>query len=138
MVTNMYYFIIGLVLIFVGLILSILHPRKWRLISNGFYIFGMALILFAIFGLNDPIEGIPTEIWNILEYFVVAGSFFGFFYMLKRDVRAEFDARLTLLDSNINNRFSDLKTDLNDKINNLKNDMQRDLSRIETLVGKKR
>lgn len=126
MVMNLDYFLIGFFLVAFGLVMSRLHPRKWRMTSNLLYIFGMALILFAIFGLNDPIEGIPTEIWTILEYFVVAGSFFGFFYMLKRDVRAEFDAQLILLENNINNRFSDLRTDLHDKIQSLRNDMQRD------------
>lgn len=113
---EVYYFILGLILIVIGSLASARHPRKWRTSSNILYVAGMVLILFAIFALNDPIEGIPPEISNLISYLVVAGTFYGFLYKIQRDIRTDFE----------------------DKLRDFKSDIHRDIDRIERILEKKK
>ena len=96
------------------------HPRKWKTQSNLLYIAGMGLILYAIFIQHDPIGGIPSEVWGIIQYFIIVGTFYGFMYKIERDMRHEFDDKLNTL-----------KDDLNKRIRELKSDFQREIDKIE-------
>lgn len=125
MVIELYYFVLGLALIIIGSLVGAHHPRKWRAQSNILYVAGMVLMLFAIFVLKDPIEGIPTEVWTILSYIVVVGSFIGFLYKIEWNIRHEFD-----------DKIKTLKTDLVRQIDNLKSDIRRDIDRIERNMKK--
>jgi len=108
----MYYFILGIVLMVIGLWLSVRHPRKWRIQSNIAFIAGMVLILFATFTLRDPIEGIPNEIMVIIQIVVTFGGFYGFLYKIEHDLRNEFG----------------------EKLRDLKADIHRDIDRIERIL----
>jgi len=136
-VMKLEYFIIGLVLIAIGLLVSGRHPRKWRTQSNLLYIVGMVLILYAIFVLHDPIEGIPAEIWQILEFVTIVGVFYGFLYKIEWDIRREFDEKTKTVKDEIGKQIQELKTDFKDRIGDLKTDIHRDIDRIERKLEKK-
>ena len=133
MVREMNYFVLGVVLIIIGLLASGRHPRKWRIQSNILYIAGMVMMLFAIFVLHDPIEGISAEIWGILQYVAIVGTFYGFLYMIERDMRHEVDGKLEILRTDLSKKFENLRDD----IKTLKADLQRDTDRIERKLEKK-
>jgi len=125
LVIRLYYFIAGLVLILAGLIATRQHPKKWRLCSNLLYVAGMVTTFFAIFVLNDPIEGIPTDLWTLIEYLSIFLSFYGFLYKIERDMKADFKEKI-----------NDLKTDLNKTIDAMKQDIHRDIDKIENRIGR--
>jgi hypothetical protein len=120
MVNEMYYFIAGALLIIAGLLVNRQHPRKWRTQSNLLYVGGMALLFFALFVLHDPIEGIPTELWTIIEFFSIAVTFYGFMYKIERDMRTD-----------LNDKAAELKTDLTSKIDGLKQDFHREMDKLD-------
>lgn len=127
MVNEVDYFVAGIFLIVLGLVMSRIHPRKWRTISNLLYVAGMSLVIygFAIVH-DDPIASIPPNIWSILEYIIIVGSFYGFIYKIEWDMRHEFDAKLKTL-----------KEDLAKQIESLKNDIHRDIDRLERTLEKR-
>jgi hypothetical protein len=129
-----YYFIIGTFLIVVGLVMGRLHPRKWRMFSNFLYVSGMSLIILAIFGLGDPIEWIPSEIWSIIQYGIVVLSFYGFLYKIEKDMRVEFDDKIKTVREDFGKHIDNLRDD----IRNLRSDIQRDIDRIEKTLEKKK
>lgn len=111
-----------------------LHPRKWRMFSNFLYVSGMSLIILAIFGLGDPIEWIPSEIWSIIQYGIVVLSFYGFLYKIEKDMRVEFDDKIKTVREDFGKHIDNLRDD----IRNLRSDIQRDIDRIEKTLEKKK
>ena len=121
MVNEMYYFLFGIVVAIIGLFLGRMHPRKWRTISDILFVAGFSLVIFGLAILHDdPIIGIPTEVWSIIQYVIVVLSFYGFLYKIEWDMRHEFDAKLKTL-----------KEDLVKQLDNFKNDIHRDIDRLE-------
>jgi len=126
-VSEVYYFVAGIFLIVLGLVMSRTHPRKWRTISNLLYVAGMSLVIFGFAIVHDdPITSIPPDIWSILQYIIIVGSFYGFLYKIEWDMRHEFDGKLKTL-----------KEDLVKQIESLKNDIHRDIDRLERTLSKK-
>ena len=127
MVNEVYYFVAGIFLIALGLVMSRIHPRRWRTISNLLYVAGMSFVIFGFTIVHDdPITSIPPDIWSILQYIIIVGSFYGFLYKIEWDMRHEFDDKLKTL-----------KEDLIKQIESLKNDIHRDIDRLEKMLGKK-
>lgn len=127
MVNEVYYFVAGIFLIVLGLVMSRMHPRKWLTISNLLYVAGMSLVIFGFTIVHDdPITSIPSDIWSILQYIIIVGSFYGFLYKIEWDMRHEFDDKLKTL-----------KEDLVKQIESLKNDIHRDIDRLERMLSKK-
>ena len=125
--SEVYYFVAGIFLIVLGLVMSRTHPRKWRTISNLLYVAGMSLVIFGFAIVHDdPITSIPPDIWSILQYIIIVGSFYGFLYKIEWDMRHEFDGKLKTL-----------KEDLVKQIESLKNDIHRDIDRLERTLSKK-
>lgn len=120
MVIILYYVIAGFVLILAGLLVNRQHPKKWRTQSNILYVAGMGLILYAVAIMHDPIEGIPTDVWNIIQYIIIFLTFYGFLYKIERDMRSDF-----------NDRLGEIKNELINKIDGAKHDIQRDIDRLE-------
>jgi hypothetical protein len=126
-VNEVYYFVAGIFLIVLGLVMSRMHPRKWLTISNLLYVAGMSLVIFGFTIVHDdPITSIPSDIWSILQYIIIVGSFYGFLYKIEWDMRHEFDDKLKTL-----------KEDLVKQIESLKNDIHRDIDRLERMLSKK-
>jgi len=127
LVNEVYYFVAGIFLIVLGLVMSRMHPRKWLTISNLLYVAGMSLVIFGFTIVHDdPITSIPSDIWSILQYIIIVGSFYGFLYKIEWDMRHEFDDKLKTL-----------KEDLVKQIESLKNDIHRDIDRLERMLSKK-
>ena len=125
-VVDLYYAVLGALIALVGLIVGRIHPRTWRTLSNFLYVAGIALLLYVIFA-GDPIDGIPSEIWNILEYLAIVGSFYGFLYKIERDLRTDF-----------NDRANEIKSDLVKSIDGLKQDIHRDMDKLENRIDAKK
>lgn len=123
---ELYYFVAGIFLVILGLLMSRTHPIKWRNISNLLYVAGLALVIFGFAIVHDdPITSIPPEIWSTLQYIIIVGSFYGFIYKIEWDMRHEFDDKLKTL-----------KDDLGKQIETLKNDIHRDIDRLERMYNK--
>ena len=126
MVNELDYFIAGIFLVVLGLVMSWIHPRRWRTISNLLYVAGLGLIIYGFAIVHDEaIPNIPSNVWSILQYIIIVGSFYGFLYKIEWDMRHEFDDKL-----------KELKVDLGKQIDGLKRDLQRDIDRLERMLEK--
>jgi uncharacterized membrane protein len=133
-VKEVYYFVIGIFLMVIGLAVGRIHPRKWRMFSNFLFVAGMSLIIFAIFGLGDPIDWIPSEVWSIVQYVVVVLTFFGFLYKIESDMRSETNERIKVIREDFGKHIDTLKS----SIDTLRSDIHRDIDRLEKALEKKK
>jgi hypothetical protein len=134
LVVQMYYFVVGLSFMLLGFVIGRIHPRKWNMFSNLMYIAGMSLIIFAIFGLGDPIEWIPSEVWSILQYVIVVFTFYGFLYKIESDMRSEINDKVKTLKEDFGEHLDNLKSE----IGILRSDIHRDIDRLERMLEKRK
>jgi hypothetical protein len=130
----MYYFIAGVFLMAIGFAVGRIHPRRWRMFSNLLFVGGMSLIIFAIFGLGDPIDWIPSEVWSILQYVIVVLTFYGFLYKIESDMRTEINERIKVAREDFGKHIDTVKS----SIDTLRSDIHRDIDRLERELEKKK
>ncbi|MCJ7633516.1 TMEM134 family protein [Candidatus Bathyarchaeota archaeon] len=120
----MYLFIAGIFIMILGLLIYRQHPRKWKNWTSLLYIVGFTLILYAIYAMHDPIDGIPDNVMSFIQIIATVSGFYGLLYKIEHDMRSEFEDKLTT-------RLGEIKQDLTKQITELKTDLRRDIDRIE-------